>query len=125
MANAQKPTTRTRHMDIKYNVLCEWVEQDLLKLERVDTSVNLADIFTKQLGPRLFNRHIDYLLGHVPHQYSACFKRVYEMAFSGKKLAPSATSRLPTIPPAITSHPAAAAAAALFANWYQVASLLG
>ena len=23
MANAQKPTTRTRHMDIKYNVLCE------------------------------------------------------------------------------------------------------
>ena len=125
MANAQKPTTRTRHMDIKFNVLCEWVEQDLLKLERVDTSVNLADIFTKQLGPTLFNRHVDYLLGHVPPQYSACFKRVYEMSFSGEKVAPSATTRLPTIPLAITSHPAAAAAAALFATWSQVASLLG
>ena len=125
MANAQKPTTRTRHMDIKFNVLCEWVDQDLLKLERVDTSVNLADIFTKQLGPTLFNRHVDYLLGHVPPQYSACFKRVYEMSFSGEKVAPSATTRLPTIPLAITSHPAAAAAAALFATWSQVASLLG
>ena len=28
MANAQKPTSRTRHMDIRYNVLCEWVERD-------------------------------------------------------------------------------------------------
>ena len=125
MANAQKPITRTRHMDIKYNVLCKWVEQDLLKLEWVDTSVNMANIFTKQLGPTLFNRHVDYLLGHIPPQYSACFKRVYEMAFSGKKLAPGANSCLPTIPSAITSHPAAAAAAALFATWSQVASLLG
>jgi len=37
MANAQKPTTRTRHMDIKYNVLCEWVERDLILLGRADT----------------------------------------------------------------------------------------
>ncbi len=32
MANAQKPTTQTRHMDIKYHVLCKWVERDLLVL---------------------------------------------------------------------------------------------
>ena len=108
-------------MDIKYNALCEWVEHDLLKLERVDTSVNMADIFTKQLGPTLFNRHVDYLLGHVHPQYSACFKRVYEMAFSGEKLAPGA----PTIPTAITTHPAAAAAAKFFATWSQVVPLLG
>ncbi|KAL7523787.1 hypothetical protein ACHAXR_000330, partial [Thalassiosira sp. AJA248-18] len=37
MANAQKPTPRARHMDIKHRVLCEWVERDLIKLERVDT----------------------------------------------------------------------------------------
>ena len=80
MANAQKPTTCTRHMDIKYNVLCEWVERDLIKLERVDTSLNMADHFTKQLGPTLFNRHVDYLLGHVPPKYAACFKRIYKMA---------------------------------------------
>jgi hypothetical protein len=60
MANAQKPTTRTRHMDIKYHVLCEWVEHDLLILSRVDTLVNMSDHFTKQLGPTLFHCGVDY-----------------------------------------------------------------
>ena len=54
MAMAQKPTTRTRHIDIKYHVLCQWVEQDLVKLERISTQKNVADIFTKQLDPLLF-----------------------------------------------------------------------
>ena len=66
MVNAQKPTPRTRHMDIRFRVLAEWVERDLVQLERVDTKLNLADHFMKQLGPLLFRRHIDYLLGHVP-----------------------------------------------------------
>jgi hypothetical protein len=26
MAMAQKPTLRTRHMDIEYHVICKWVE---------------------------------------------------------------------------------------------------
>ncbi|EJK59937.1 hypothetical protein THAOC_19786 [Thalassiosira oceanica] len=76
MANAQKPTTRTRHMDIKYHVLCEWVERDLIKLERVDTTINMADHFTKQLGPTLFHRHIDYIMGHVPPTYSARYHQL-------------------------------------------------
>ena len=69
MAMAQKPTSRTRHMDIKYQVLCEWVERDLLTLKRIDTTVNMADLFTKHLGPTLFYRHTDYVLGHVPPHY--------------------------------------------------------
>jgi hypothetical protein len=47
MANAQKPTPRTHHMDIIYFALCDWVEQDLLILERIDININLADPFTK------------------------------------------------------------------------------
>jgi hypothetical protein len=50
MANAQKPTSCTRHMDIRYHVLCEWVERDLIVLERVDTTINEADHFTKLLS---------------------------------------------------------------------------
>ena len=30
MANAQQPTRRTRHMDIKHFALTDWVERDLL-----------------------------------------------------------------------------------------------
>jgi hypothetical protein len=73
MAMAQKPTPRTRHMDIKYHALCELVERDLLKLECIDTTVNLADHFTKQLGRTLFHRHVDYIFGKVPPSYSAAY----------------------------------------------------
>ncbi len=46
MANAQKPTSCTRHMEIRYHILCEWVECNLIVLERVDTTINEADHFT-------------------------------------------------------------------------------
>lgn len=72
MAMAQKPTPRTRHMDIKFYALCEWVERDLLRLERIDTCVNLGDHFTKALPPVLFRRHLDYIMGRVPPAYSKC-----------------------------------------------------
>ena len=75
MANAQKPTTRTRHIDIKYFVLCEWVECDLIHLERIDTSINIADHLTKPLSRILFHRHADFLLGHVPPKYSPVYQQ--------------------------------------------------
>ncbi len=75
MANAQKPTSRTQHMDIRYHVLREWVEHDLIVLERVDTTINKADHFTKILSPILFHRHVDYIMGHVPPEYSPAYER--------------------------------------------------
>ena len=69
MDNAQKPTPRTRHIDIKYFSLCEWVERDLILLDRIDTSINMSDHLTKPLPPLLFHRHADFLLGHIPPTY--------------------------------------------------------
>ena len=70
MGNAQKPTTRTRHMDVRYFALAEWIERDLLHLARVDTQSNVADNFTKALTHILFHRHADVTLGHIPPSYS-------------------------------------------------------
>jgi hypothetical protein len=69
MGNAQKPTPRTQHIDIKYFALCNWVERDLihLDLDRIIISINVADQLTKILSRILFHRHADYLLGHIPH----------------------------------------------------------
>jgi len=75
MANAQKPTSCTRHMDIRYHVLCEWVERDLIVLEQVDTTINEADHFIKLLSRVFFHRHIDYIMGHVPPEYSPAHAR--------------------------------------------------
>lgn len=63
MANAQQPTKRTRHLDIKYFALLDWVERDLLILHSISTHDNLADALTKPLAKQLFYRHTDTLMG--------------------------------------------------------------
>ena len=87
MGNAQKPTTRTpRHIDIKYFALCDWVERDLIHLERIDTSINIADHLTKALSRILFHRHTDFLLGHVLPKYSPVYQQAittYLNSFDG------------------------------------------
>lgn len=122
MANARKPTPRTRHMDIKYHALCEWVEQDLMTLERIDTSQNLADHFTKSLGATLFQRHTDYIMGRVPPQYSSCFQRIYGLIKERSTSSASPTSY--NLPKHFSSRPAAAAAAKLCASWDLIVSHL-
>ena len=76
MANAGKPTPRSRHIDVKFYVIQEWVERDLMKLERIDTAVNMADHFTKPLPRILFYRHRDFYMGHVPPTYSPRYNEV-------------------------------------------------
>ena len=76
MGNAQKPTTRTCRINIKYFSLCEWVERDLMLLERIDTSINMADHITKGLQTTLFHRHADFLLGHIPPMYSPVYSSI-------------------------------------------------
>ncbi len=73
MGNAQKPTPRTQHIDIKYFSMCEWVEHDLILLDRIDTSINMSDHLTKSLQTVLFHQHADFLLGHIPPSYSPVF----------------------------------------------------
>ena len=76
MGNARKPTTRTRHIDIKYFSICDWIERDLITMERIDTSINLADHLTKILSRGIFHRHMDYIMGHIPPQYSPAYDRI-------------------------------------------------
>ena len=77
MSDANKPTPCTHQINIKYHALCEWVEHDLLPLERVDNTINMADYFTKPLGPALFHRHCDYIMGHIPPTYSPVYKSLF------------------------------------------------
>ena len=41
MANAPTPTTRSPHIIVKYFALCDWVECNLIHLERIVTSSTL------------------------------------------------------------------------------------
>ena len=70
MGNAQQPTRRTRHMDIKQFVLIDWIEHDLLTMKRISTSDNYSDTMTKQVGRVLHYRHFDYILGRIQPKYT-------------------------------------------------------
>jgi hypothetical protein len=75
MGNAQKPTARTPHIDIKYFALCDWIKRDLIQLEQIDTLINIADHLTKPLSCILFHWHADFLLGHVPLIYTPVYQQ--------------------------------------------------
>ena len=76
MGNAQKPTSWTHHIDIKYFSLCEWVECDLILLDRIDTSINMSNHLTKPLQRLLFHQHANFLLRHVPLIYSPVYSNI-------------------------------------------------
>jgi hypothetical protein len=75
MGHAQKPTARTRHIDIKYLAPCDWVKCNLIQLEQIDTLINIANHLTKPLSRILFHRHADFQLGHVPPNYSPVYQQ--------------------------------------------------
>jgi hypothetical protein len=106
MANAQKSTSHTRHMDIKYYVLWEWVEHDLHVLSSVNTSVNMSNHFTKQLGPTLFHRHVDYIMGRIPPHYTQWFSKLFG----------STSHALPTTSKPVSPQPIDAVAASVYAH---------
>jgi hypothetical protein len=115
MANAGKPTPRSRHIDIKYYALQEWVERDLLVLERIDTSLNMSDHLTKPLGRILFYRHRDFYMGHVPPPYSPKYNDFV------RKHTVTDDSRVPlpatALKSTLKSTPTTAAAASTSAHW--------
>ena len=69
MGNARQPTRRTRHMDVKYFALQDWIDQDLVLLHDIESANNISDAFTKQLGRNLFYAHFDIIMGRKPPLY--------------------------------------------------------
>jgi hypothetical protein len=49
------------------------VERDLIRLEWIDTSINISDHLTKSLTRNLFHRHADYLLRYILPKYLAVY----------------------------------------------------
>ena len=70
MGNAQQPTCRTKHVDIKKFALLDWIQHDLLIMQCITTTDNCADSMTKSLGRILHYRHFDYVMGHIKPTYT-------------------------------------------------------
>ena len=70
MGNAQQTTRRTKHIDIKKFALLDWIEHDLIIMQRIKTADNSSDGMTKSLGRTLHYRHFDYIMGYYVPKYA-------------------------------------------------------
>ena len=57
LAKNPKHHDRTKHIDIRHHFIREAIESKLIELQRVDTSQNTVDIFTKALSVELLQKH--------------------------------------------------------------------
>jgi hypothetical protein len=57
LANSNTTSQRTKHVDIRYHFVKEYVEDGTVKIMFVKSKENVADIFTKNLNGEAFWRH--------------------------------------------------------------------
>jgi hypothetical protein len=61
IAEYARVTNRSKHIDIRYHFLRERVAAKEVEVEHVPTERNIADIFTKNLGPSTLWKLLDLL----------------------------------------------------------------
>ena len=54
-------TRRSKHIDIKYHVVREYIKNDVIKILFVKTNDNREDPFTKNVGSFEHDKHYSYL----------------------------------------------------------------
>ena len=59
MTENASTTSRTKHVDIRYHFVTEFVEEGFLKIIFVKSTENLADGFTKNVNHEMYSRHIE------------------------------------------------------------------
>ncbi|KAI2501046.1 hypothetical protein MHU86_13400 [Fragilaria crotonensis] len=109
MVEAQAPTKRTRHVDIRYFALLDWRSTGQLTAVPIRTDMNLSDSMTKATGRIKFHQHADMFMGRVPPTYVTeaypAIKPVYIHALAGHKQYPASfLSALKYSPPRNTQY---------------------
>ena len=64
MINANKPTGRSRHIDIRFFPIQDWKDAKSITMKHIPGVINPADDLTKPLGYVLHSRHARHIMGH-------------------------------------------------------------
>jgi hypothetical protein len=65
VTNAQEPTRRTRHVELKEFAALQWVEDEQIIFGNIGTATNMSDSLTKQTGRVKFCQHHDTSMGRL------------------------------------------------------------
>jgi hypothetical protein len=64
MINQDRPTTRSRHINIQWYAINEWKACGQIKLRYIYTAINPADAAMKALSWVLHSRHVRHAMGY-------------------------------------------------------------
>ena len=70
MSNAQQPTRRTRHVEMKQLVILQWTEEDLITFQETKSEYNISDSLSKPVGRIKFYEQNDILMGRRRPKYT-------------------------------------------------------
>ena len=62
MANNRFSSRRTRHIDVKHHVIRDAIDSGIIRVEYVNSGEQHADILTKALDAKTFERHARFLM---------------------------------------------------------------
>ena len=62
LAENQNSSDRTKHVDIRYHFIRQYIKDGTIMIEFVRSSENDSDIFTKKVTSETFNRHSEKLI---------------------------------------------------------------
>jgi len=60
-SNNNKSSTKSKHIDIKFLVVKERVQEKQISIEHMGTESMLANLSTKRLIPKVFYEHITHM----------------------------------------------------------------
>lgn len=63
--NGRALAESTRHINIRYFLISDYLEQGLIDIKYINTKDQVGDYYTKPLQGDDFTRHRDYILGHT------------------------------------------------------------
>ena len=63
MANAQKPTRRTRHVKMKHFIILQWTDNKFIDFFKTKTQNQVTDSLSKPTDQTKFYEHMDVLMG--------------------------------------------------------------
>jgi hypothetical protein len=62
LAENQNSSDRTKHVDIRYHFIRQYIKEGTILIEFVRSSENDSDIFTKNVTGEMFNKHVKKLI---------------------------------------------------------------
>jgi hypothetical protein len=68
LTNNQTTGGRTRHVNIRYHFVHQYVEDGMIKINFVHSEDNKVDAWTKNLSTELYHKHVDDYVTTFPHK---------------------------------------------------------